>query len=235
MIRTQHALARAVASAACAVLLAGAAPWTVHPVAASPVAPVPSRGAPPASSELVPLPKLSYTISKAKIEYFPIEGSTYKELMASLADAAAGPCEDVETIPTQGDRIVAGCMTPSLRAKTLTTRTCTGASCVSACKVTAVTGTSVVHLPRWTSPSMVPTLLLGWWRTVSADIRRHEARHVTIFNQWLVKLRKAAVGKSCASWPSISKSYLVKMSAAQAAFDRAELEVAWPRPPVEDY
>jgi hypothetical protein len=82
---------------------------------------------------------------------------------------------------------------------------------------------------------MVPTLLLAWWRTVAADIRRHEARHVTIFNQWLAKLRKEAVGRPCSAWPSIQLRWAKKMGAAQAAFDRAELEVAWPHPPVEDY
>jgi predicted secreted Zn-dependent protease len=181
---------------------------------------------------------LSYAVGKAKVEYFPIEGSTYKELMASLSDASAEPCADVEPVPggpAQGDRIVAGCMVPSLRAKTLTSRTCTATACVSACTVTTVTGSTTVHLPRWVAPAMVPTLLLGWWKTVAADIRRHEARHVTIFNQWLAKLRKEAVGKSCASWPAISQRWSKKMGAAQAAIDRAELEVAWPRPPVEDY
>lgn len=235
MHRMPGAVARPVAAIACALLIAGVAPWAAAPAAASPAARPTSRLAPPAASDLVPLPKLSYAISKAKVEYFGIEGTTYRELMASLADASAEPCADVEQVPTVGERIIAGCLSPSIRTRTVTSRSCTATSCVSTCKVTAVTGSSVVHLPRWAAPSMVPTLLLAWWKTVAADIRRHEARHVTIFTQWLAKLRKEAVGRSCSAWPSIQLRWAKKMGTAQAAFDRAELEVAWPLPPVEDY
>jgi predicted secreted Zn-dependent protease len=201
-------------------------------------APAPVRGTvahPPTASELVPLPILRFAVSRATVKYFPIEGTTYRQLIASIADASSGPCGVVEPVVTGGEPIVAGCAKPTFRARTLTTRSCYGSACTTTCKVTTVTGSATVYLPQWVAPDLVPSALLGWWRSVAADIRRHEARHVTIFTQYLAKLRRDAVGKSCASWTSISRRWSTKEDAAQRAFDVVEYAKAWPEPPAEDY
>jgi len=189
-----------------------------------------------AAASLVPLPKLSFPISRAGVKYFGIRGSTYTELMDSLEQAAAGTCGSIDYAWAEGDMFTAACAKARAGARTLTTSRCVGGQCTSTCRISAVTGTETVYLPRWVAPSMVPASLLGWWKVVATDLRNHEATHVGIFYRWLATLKKEAVGKSCGAWNAIYKRWAAREGAAQEAFDRKDYAAQdWPPPPDDAY
>lgn len=101
------------------------------------------------------------------------------------------------------------------------------------CRILSAEVTVKTHviLPRWRPRGKVGPEVRLFWDTLSADIKRHEDRHVEIAKNYGRELEDALK----ATWPrrtceeaaaradAISAAVLARHDKAQAAFDRVEL------------
>ena len=143
------------------------------------------------------------------VRYFKIGGQTGPTLVQQTQKRARRHC---------GSHRALACV--NLRWQVQTTQTGPAASCTIT--GAAWTLSSVVHLPRWSSPKRVDPDLLKWWRKVLNQSARHEAQHIKIQRGQLTKLRAQLIGKPCSSFDRLLKRAQRRSSKAQDAFDTRE-------------
>ena len=150
-----------------------------------------------------------------RIRYFDIAGRSAPVLVRQTLRRSAPHC---------GVHDALACVRLTWRVQTVQagTTTCTVAKAYS-------TVTSEVFLPRWSNPRRVDPELLRWWRKVLLDSARHEARHISILQTELTRLRRQLVGRPCSSIGRLVDRARKRSDKAQAAFDRRES--AKPLPP----
>ena len=165
---------------------------------------------------LVALPKLTVKIRfVTSIRYYGIGGRNPGEIAQSIRDN--GPPGDHPAF--SGHQDIMATTTPDY-TKLGVAQTFSGGTC----KVTAVTGkaTYKVTLPRLTSPSKLPKVLLAWWKVWVEHTRWHEEQHILISQRWIGTLKKRVVGQACSKATSIIAKWTRDMYAAQLAFDRKD-------------
>ncbi len=189
-------------------------------------------GTPPAGASLTRLPALDIKVAGATIDYFPIEGDTTGELIASLARGGVKACGAINYEWHRGDDRPAACavtrfVDPEDSVAQRTNRA-TGGCTITKANVKA---RHTIHIPRWTKPARVPTRLLDWWRRVVTFIGDHEAGHIRINRDHLKKLNARLLGADCADVDSIIRSWAKRVNGANEEYDRREYAQPWPIPP----
>ncbi|MET2826578.1 DUF922 domain-containing Zn-dependent protease [Mesorhizobium shangrilense] len=151
--------------------------------------------------------------------YFAIRGSTLDEIQKQLLEH--GP-----EVKTSG-----GSRHPGATQMSFTTRT-SYAEKSDSCRIVdaKVTVKVKVILPHWRQPRKVDPDVKLFWDTLSADIKRHEERHVEIAKNHARELEDALKGtypqKTCQAArdkaAEITAAILAKHDQAQVQFDRVE-------------
>lgn len=175
-------------------------------------------------SNLVKLPKLTFSVSGATVKYFAVSGSTSAQLMASDAKNSATDCGSIDYSWYSGDTRPAACAQWYFTYHYLTVGL--------KCSVTSVSLKQTVYLPQWTSPSSVKAPLLAWWREWMAVVKTHEAGHVALSGKWLATFKSRMVGFSCTSMKSVFDKTMGQLNAAQEAYDKTQYSSqVFPPPP----
>lgn len=152
-------------------------------------------------------------------DYFTIRGSTYEQIQSQLDKH--GP-----VLKSTGSRHPG--------ATRMTFKTYIGyAESAGSCRIVTakVVLRVTVILPRWKRPRNAPADLRLFWDTLSADIKRHEDRHVEIARNYAGKLEKALTSTygydNCDEAGQDAKRITARVFAerdrAQIEFDRVEL------------
>ncbi|MEC5290831.1 DUF922 domain-containing protein [Aurantimonas sp. C2-6-R+9] len=87
-----------------------------------------------------------------------------------------------------------------------------------------------ITLPKWTPPKRVSARTVLVWRTLEADIKRHENQHATIAKTWLKRMEMAVrnlrTERTCADMEmhvnTVTQRYLAGHEQAQIEFDTIE-------------
>ncbi|HEY9055645.1 MAG TPA: DUF922 domain-containing protein [Aurantimonas sp.] len=85
-------------------------------------------------------------------------------------------------------------------------------------------------LPKWTPPKRVSPQTILVWRTLEADIKRHENQHASIAKTWLKRMEMAVrnlrTERTCAEMEThvntVTRRYLAGHERAQIEFDTIE-------------
>ena len=152
-------------------------------------------------------------------DYFTVRGGTYDELQNQLSKH--GPM-----LKSTGSRH------PGITRMTF--KTYIGyAESAGSCRIATakVVVRATVILPRWKPPRKAPADLRLFWDTLSADIKRHEDRHVEIAKTYAGKLEKALTATygygDCNAAAEDARRITARVFAerdrAQNDFDRVEL------------
>ena len=87
-----------------------------------------------------------------------------------------------------------------------------------------------MYLPKWTPPKRATAQTVLVWRTLAADIRRHENRHAAIAREWLKRMEMAVRNlqpeRTCDAMErmvnAVTQRYLARHERAQIEFDTVE-------------
>lgn len=166
---------------------------------------------------MTPLPAATANLVKT-YSYFAIGGSTLDDIEAQLSKR--GP-----EVKSTGNRH------PGATQMAFTTRV-SYAQTPNSCRIAdaAVTVKVKVILPEWRRPRKADADVRLFWDTLSADIKRHEERHVEIAKNHGGELEEALKAtypqKNCdaakAKAAAITAAVLARHDRAQLQFDRVE-------------
>jgi hypothetical protein len=205
-----------------------------EPLDKAQLAAVRGRLSPVPLPDLVPLPDFTVGIKGVRSVYYGVKGDRASVLMDRWAATSSKEkyCGRVEYSWYSGSGQTASCIKSSWSVRwSYRADYWTGA-----CTVTGVKVRWAMSMPiaRWTGPSLVPRLLVPWWKATQRYVRDHEAQHVAIYRKWSALLPDRVVGRSCADARAIVRKWSRQMSAAQEAFDRKDYaRTDWPVAPTE--
>jgi predicted secreted Zn-dependent protease len=167
-----------------------------------------------AAPKLVALPKVRPVVKGAqRTRTYPIVGLSPDELFTQMQLKGSVGC------PTHA--VACANIQPRIQPLVTTGGTCRVIGIRASLSIEAV-------VPRWAGPKRVPAELAAWWRLVAKRIGTHEARHITIANQHLARLRREIIGKPCSALQTYVTKWSRGLTAAQDAFDRKEADRPWP-------
>jgi predicted secreted Zn-dependent protease len=183
----------------------------------------------PAGVETAALPEIDAAIPNATVRYFDVEGTTSVELGESIGRGALKACGAIRYEWIEGDPTPAACTITHFPDfdSAIDERTSGGSCTIRANPEVSFT----VYLPRWSAPSRVPAVLVGWWRDTVEFIRAHEAGHVRISIDHTERLDDQLDGARCDRADEIIQDWAQGLSASQESYDRREYQKAWPEPP----
>ncbi len=184
--------------------------------------------------DLVPLPRFTVSIKGVRSIYYGVKGDRSSVLIDRWAatSSRAKYCGRIDYSWYSGSGQTSSC----IKAESSVHYSNAYDDWSGSCTITSVSARWSFSMPiaRWSGPSLVPRLLIPWWKATLRYVRDHEARHVAIYSKWTKVLPGRVVGHSCASANSIVSKWMRQVNAAQEAFDKKDCaRNDWPVPPYQ--